>query len=283
MDEKIERRRRKRLFRRAVAFAVLYVIVSGPLRWFLAPIPYINGNPEGAALVIGSLLLGPVAAVGGILGSIATDTVAGTVSITTLYRVPAVGLAAVSASTLWRTVGPGEVRKNESLGAHGRQFVRYALVAVVSLTLHAAMYAWSLELLSLYSFSVVAPTLVSSLLPLTIVAFPVWSFLARRIELDDPGAGGIRNGSAGDWGRYRKALLVVTPVVWFVVGTVVSYVFRATNLVPAERIGRRLVPLSTTVLDLAGPQGTRVQILGGVLALLILLWLLNDVNRRGTY
>lgn len=273
----------KLFFRRASFFSIVFVIVSGPFQWLLSFAPYVGGDPSGAVLVIGSLLWGPAAVLGVMVGTVATDFVIGTISIETLCRVPALGLASITAFTVWGRIRPETKRGDSTTRRVVRNFAAYTAVAVVSLSLFAAVLGWALELLSLSSFSIAAPAQLFTVLPLAVGAFPLWAYLEQRVAVGDTVIERVDHRSEHEWGRYRWGLFVVTPVAWLVVGTVVSFVFRATDLVPAERIGRRLTPLATAVLELAGPRGTRIQLLGGGVALLMILWLLWTRHRHGTY
>ncbi|RXK46935.1 hypothetical protein [Halorientalis pallida] len=278
MREKVVSWNKKPSFRRTVSLSIVFVIVSGPFQWLLSFTPFVGGDPSGAVLVIGSLLWGPAAVLGVMVGAVVTDLVIGALSIETLCRVPALGLASITAYTVWGRTRPETKRGDSTIRSIVRNFAAYAAVAVVSLSLFAAVLGWALELLSLSAFSIAAPTQLATVLPLAVVAFPLWAYLEQRVAGRDTVIERIAHRSEHEWGRYRWGLFVVTPVAWVVVGTVVSFVFRATGLVPAERIGRRLTPLATVVLELAGPRGTRIQLLGGGVALLIFLWVFWGKN-----
>ncbi len=264
--------------RNVLAFAVVYAMVAGPLSWVVSSVAGHGVQSEGALVVVGSLLVGPVAAWGSAVGTVATDLLAGSISLETVSRVPATLLGSVVAYRLWDTFGQHRPTSGSTFRAILRQFGTYVVVALVALSVLVATEAWILELATVSSFSIVVQGRLLGLAWVAVVAFPGWLALRKRMATVEQTGTGERWSADHSFGRRRVVLLVAVPLLWVIVGSLVSFVFRATELVTPERIGRRLGPWATTALGLAGPRGMYLQLIGGCLAVALLVWFLWTPN-----
>lgn len=268
---------------RVLAFAVVYALVAGPVSWVVSPVSGYMAHPEGALVVVGSLLVGPVAAWGSAIGTAATDLLAGGVSLETVCRVPATGLGSVVAYRLWDSLGPSRSAPRSRRRAVAREFGRYVVVAVAATATLVATEGWLLEVFSLSSFSVVVPGRFVDLASLAVVAFPGWLALRGRTGSVE-WAGSDQDPTAErSLGRRRSAALVAVPVAWVLAGSLTSYVFRAIGSVTPQLVEARLGRWATAILELGGPRGGWLLVLGGVVAVVVVLWGLWDGDHRTSH
>lgn len=253
----------------AVALTVLLAETAG--RWLLTATVGLGVRPTGAVVALGAVLLGPAAAPGVFLGTLLAG-LATTGIPTTLASAVGVTVGVALGGAAVREFGPGEARSVRAWAA------RYVLVVPCTVCVAAAAVALGSGLLGVAPFQLVVERFLATNLPLALAVGPLAWYVIERARAGGPDLGvgnGSRTPNTTDPGilpgvRRRAAVFGVASVGWVVAGYAVGFVFRATERVPAERIGDRLVPAAARFLELVGPRGILVQVLLGLVALSVL-------------
>jgi hypothetical protein len=252
-----------------LVLVVLLVETAG--RWLLTVTVGLGVRPTGAVVAVVALLLGPAAAPGVFLGTLLaglatsgiTTALAGALGVTV-----GVALAGVAATDF----GPGA-----STGPRGWA-LRYAFLVSCAVCIVAATTGLLSDISGLGPFQLVTGRFLTTNLPLALAVGPVVWYVSRSSGVGaagpERGRDGPADGAAGTGftssARRRAAVFGVVSVGWVLAGYAAGFLFRATERVPAERIGDRLVPAAGRFLELVGPRGILVQVLLGVLALSLL-------------
>lgn len=253
----------------ALVLAVLLVETVG--RWLLAVTVGLGVRPTGAVVAVAALLLGPAAAPGVFLGTLLAGLATSGIA-TALASALSVTVGVAIAGMAARDFGPGV-----STGPRG-WVLRYVFVVPCAVCIVAATAGLLSGLSGLGSFQLVAGRFLTTNLPLALAVGPVVWYVSRSSDIAAASPEGKRDGPAGDAAgtgfpssaRRRAAVFGVVSVGWVLAGYAAGFLFRATERVPAERIGDRLVPAAGRFLELVGPRGILVQVLLGALALSLL-------------
>lgn len=258
-----------------VGIAVLVIETVG--RWLLAATLGLWIQPTGAVVTIGAILFGPVVAPGVFVGTL----VAG---LLTSGTVPALAsAAAVATGVLLGGVAAAEFGPKRTTNLRS-WLLRYVFVASCAVCIVAATDGMLADTLGVAPFQLEAGRFLTTNLSLALVITPVAWYATRRTANDEPPRGvdsrGLRE--PGDESllntRRRAALFGTASIGWVLAGYIVGFVFRATERVPAERIGDRLVPAAARVLELVGPRGIVVQVVLGGVALAVLFVSVGGVS-----
>lgn len=253
----------------AVALAVLLAETVG--RWLLTATVGLGVRPTGAVVALGAVLLGPAAAPGAFLGALLAG-LATTGIPPALASAVGVAIGVALGGAAAEAFGPGETGSGRAWAG------RYVLVVACAVCVAAAVVALGSDLLGVAPFQLVVERFLARNLPLALAVGPLAWYVTRgsRASGLDLGVGNgstepdaTGSGSLPDT-RWRAAVFGVVSVGWVVAGYALGFVFRATERVPAERIGDRLVPAAARFLELVGPRGIAIQVLLGLVALSVL-------------
>ena len=253
----------------AVALAVLLAETAG--RWLLTATAGLGVRPTGAVVALGAVLLGPAAAPGAFLGALLAGLATAGIP-TALASAVGVAVAVALGGAAVAEFGPGRTGSGRAWAAG------YVLVVTCAVCVAAAVVALGSGLLGVAPFQLVVERFLATNLPLALAVGPLAWYATRGSRASGLGLG-VGNGStapdtpgsgllADD--RRRAVVFGVASVGWVVAGYALGFVFRATERVPAERIGDRLVPAAARFLELVGPRGIVLQVLLGLVALSVL-------------
>jgi len=253
----------------ALAMTVLLVETGG--RWLLSATVGLGVRPTGAVVAVVAVVSGPAAAPGAFFGALLAG-LATSGTAPALASAAGVAVAVVLTGAAARDFGP-----DGSTGPR-RWTLEYLFVVTCGVCVAAAASGLLSGLVDVGPFQLVVGRLLATNLPLALAVAPVAWYLSRA-----PGAAGFgldgvdTTGSRGTTrpgppssARRRAAVFGVASVGWVLAGYAVGFVLRATERVPAGRIGDRLVPVAGRFLELVGPRGVLLQLLLGLVALSLL-------------
>lgn len=255
-----------------VTLAVTVLLVETAGRWLLASTVGLGVRPTGAVAAVAAVLLGPGAAPGVFLGALLAGLVTG-------GTVPAlVGAVGVVAGTAAAGAAATDFGPNASTGVRIWS-LRYGFVGSCAVCIVAATSGLLSGLLGLGPFQLVVARFVATNLPFALAVAPVAWYVSRGSGAVGPGPGPADAAPSGNpttlrflsSARRRAAAFGIASVGWVVAGYGIGFLFRATERVPAERIGDRLVPAAARFLELVGPRGVLIQGALGVVALSLIV------------
>lgn len=253
----------------AVALAVLLVETGG--RWLLTATVGLGVRPTGAVVAVLAVVFGPAAAPGAFLGALLAGLATGGTA-PALASAAGVAVGVVLTGAAARGFGPG------GTAAPRRWTLEYLFVVTCGVCVAAATSGLLSGLADVGPFQLVVGRFLATNLPLALAVAPVAWYLLRGpgaagLGLDGVDATGSRETTRSgplSSARRRAAVFGVASVGWVLAGYAIGFVFRATERVPASRIGDRLVPAAGRFLELVGPRGVLLQVLLGLAALSLL-------------
>lgn len=248
----------------AAVIAAVYMTALIPFKGFVIVPGFTEVRPANVLPVTLGLLFGPAAAWGAAIGNLLSDAFGGTLTSGSVFGFLGNFFSAFVAYKLWGHLGPlsaDEPPRMQSLAQLGE----FVVIAFVSAAGTAAIIAWGLDLLGLFSFSVFAIIItVNNFLAAAIIGPPLLYLLYPRME--DAGlryTDLLRENVLGEPPLRRRHVgaigLATVAVVWLVGGILIGVVIQG---IPFGVPGGGIEP---------GTGGSTLQTAFGAVAFLALL------------
>ena len=252
-----------------VTYIVLSLVFNGTITAFGSS--YSPHFAAGGVLVL-SLLFGPAAAWGSVLGYLGVDIAHGVLGFSSVFGVVGHFLLAYLGYNLWGNLEPLSSGSEPTMRSR-QQIVEYAALAFISLSALITITAWGHVILGILPYFVTVTALLTNhFVPAVVVGPIVLYVFYPRLRASDLVYRGILGSESSMWRTYAASFVLVS---WLLLGSVISIGYQIYRQVPYQSFVRRDLESVRAFAEVAfGSTGGRIQaVLGSVLfsALLLVL------------
>jgi energy-coupling factor transport system substrate-specific component len=210
-----------------IVVTATYTAVLIPFKGLVLIPGFTEVRPANTLPVVFSLLFGPAAAWGSAFGNLIADVFGGTLTRGSIFGFVGNFYFGLVGYKLWGNLGPLSADREPTM-RDKRQLAEFVVVSFVASTGTAAIIAWGLDILGLFSFSALGTIIAVNNFVITVVFGPIVLYvlypLVKRDGLLYPNLLSEENLPSASPSRQRVTAIAIAgiSVTWWLIGIVIS-------------------------------------------------------------